>query len=187
MSCQECSKHWTDKHSIRCDRCDIPSVSVMFEMICAMKEEIATLNKTLAKFTRNCDKLLPCDIYFEDWAKRITVSRDNIYGIIAAGSVQGIINVMWHNIDCDGPLCLYNNTVLVYSKNGWRPITKSLLSIATQNIQSQIPTIFNNDCPELTNVDDINFNYDTYIKNIDILITQSLKIETFMKCILKSK
>ena len=90
MSCPECSKHWTDKHSIRCGRCDIPSVSVMFEMICSMKEEIATLNKTVAKFTRNYDKLLPCDIYFEDWAKRITVSRDNIYGIIADGSVQDI-------------------------------------------------------------------------------------------------
>lgn len=197
-SCNFCprtftSKKWFDKHCNNCgtrDDLEIPSISKMYEMICSMKKEIASLKKIIGQkeLPQPAAKLQAIDIYFEDWAKQIIVYRNDIYGIIEAGYVQGIINILWHNIDSieTSPICLYNNTVMVYSKNGWRPINKSLLSIATQNILSQIPSVFNKHCPELSDVNSINFDYDAYIKNIEILLRSAPSIECFMKCILKN-
>ena len=132
------------------------------------------------------DKLLPIDVYFEDWSRKLCVNRNDIYEIINSGHIQGIINVIWNKIESidKSPICIYGNNVMVYSKSGWKPINKALLSIATQNIQSQIPLIFETECPELSNINAVDFNFDAYMKHADILFAQSPSNECFMKCLL---
>jgi hypothetical protein len=213
FSCAKCSKDfkiksWFDKHLAKCTAEDgdetPPSISDMYKMICSMKKEIDSLKKTVAKYERGgvggttpslrgdrnnlieTEKLLPIDVCYEDWAHKLSVTRDDIYEIIRSGHIQGIITVMWNKIESieHSPICIYNNTVMVYSKSGWKRITKSLLSIATQNIQSQISGVFETECPELSNIDSIDFNFDAYMKNMEILLAQSPTNECFMKCLL---
>tara|TARA_Y100000768_G_scaffold382669_2_gene363445 strand:- start:3129 stop:3791 length:663 start_codon:yes stop_codon:yes gene_type:complete len=215
FSCEKCSKEfktkfWYDKHLAKCTGVNDeapPSMSDMYKMIRSMKKEIDSLKKTVAKYERNggsggsktsirngwerndlieTNKLMPIDVYFEDWSRKICVNRNDIYEIINSGHIQGIINVIWSKIESieNAPICIYNNTVMVYSKSGWKRITKALLSIATQNIQSQIPLIFETECPELSNINALDFNFDAYMKHAEILLAQSPAIECFMKCLL---
>jgi len=186
---------------------EVPDMSVLYKMVCSMRKEIDSLKKTVAKYERqghrkpklNCDrerkndlaetdKLLPIDVCFEDWGRMLVINRNDIYEIIRSGHIQGIINVIWNKIESveKSPICIYNNNVMVYSKNGWKNINKYLLSNVTRNIQSQIPGVFERECPELSNIDAANFNFDAYMKNTEILLTPTPSDENFMKCIMNA-
>jgi len=214
-TCQVCfkkfeRKNWYDRHSIICvektqiisrrqEIDDVPSSFHMYQLLLNMKMEIETLKKTVARLEshdkalqrtdlkNNTRLLLPIDTFYEVWSTLFTVVPRDIYNIIELGYVQGIINIIWGAVDENSPLCLFENDVMVHCKrDGWQTITKTLLRIAVDCIQTQIPIVFETLCPELSDDSTPGFNYDIYIKNITIIMTMPPNIDAFMKSMFKA-